>query len=45
MLFFLPGWEEGLISTSKIYRRKRTKWLEEERRLAYVGITRAKKKH
>ena len=40
---FLPGWEEGLFPPSKIYREKGQNGLEEERRLAYVGITRAKK--
>ena len=39
---FLPGWE-GLVSSSKINRGKGQNGLEEERRLAYVGITRAKK--
>ena len=39
---FLPGWEEGLFLI-KIFRRKGDFALEEERRLAYVGITRAKK--
>ena len=41
---FLPGWEEGLF-TSKIIEEKGDFALEEERRLAYVGITRAKKRH
>ena len=39
---FLLGWEEGLFLT-KIYRGKSTKWIEEERILAYASITRAKK--
>ena len=40
---FLPGWEEGLISSPKIFRRKGRFCFRRERRLAYVGITRAKK--
>ena len=40
---FLPGWEEGLIPHQKSIDEKGESGLEEERRLAYVGITRAKK--
>jgi len=40
---FLPGWEEGLFPHQKSIDEKGQKGLEEERRLAYVGITRAKK--
>ena len=39
---FLPGWEEGLFPHQKSIQEKGEKGLEEERRLAYVGITRAK---
>ena len=40
---FLPGWEEGLFPHQKALEEKGDLALEEERRLAYVGITRAKK--
>ena len=40
---FLPGWEEGLFPHQKSIEEKGEKGLEEERRLAYVGITRSKK--
>ncbi len=40
---FLPGWEEGLFPHQKSIEEKGESGLEEERRLAYVAITRAKK--
>ncbi|MDR1694542.1 MAG: UvrD-helicase domain-containing protein [Lactobacillaceae bacterium] len=42
-IVFLPGWEEGLFPHQKSLDEGGTKSLEEERRLAYVAITRAKK--
>ena len=42
-VIFLPGWEEGLFPHQKSIEEKGQDGLEEERRLAYVGITRAKK--
>ncbi|MBL4789545.1 MAG: UvrD-helicase domain-containing protein [Kordiimonadaceae bacterium] len=40
---FLPGWEESLFPNQRALDETGVKGLEEERRLAYVGITRAKK--
>ncbi len=40
---FLPGWEENLFPHQKSIEEKGESGLEEERRLAYVAITRAKK--
>ena len=38
---FLPGWEDGLFPSQRSMDELALKGLEEERRLAYVGITRA----
>ncbi len=42
-LVFLPGWEENIFPHQKSLIEEGDKGLEEERRIAYVGITRAKK--
>ncbi len=41
-MVFLPGWEEGVFPSQRSIDEKGEKGLEEERRLAYVGITRAR---
>ena len=41
---FLAGWEEGLFPSQRAIDEGGSKSLEEERRLAYVGITRAKER-
>ncbi|MBP0573169.1 ATP-binding domain-containing protein, partial [Mycobacterium tuberculosis] len=41
---FLPGWEEGLFPHQRALDEGGRAGLEEERRLAYVGVTRARKK-
>ncbi|MEE2694158.1 MAG: UvrD-helicase domain-containing protein [Pseudomonadota bacterium] len=40
---FLPGWEEGLFPHQRALDEGGLKALEEERRLAYVGLTRARR--
>ena len=40
---FLPGWEEGLFPSQRTLDENGALGLEEERRLAYVGITRARR--
>ncbi|MGN7869392.1 ATP-dependent helicase [Paracoccus sp. 22332] len=42
-IVFLPGWEDGLFPSQRAMDENGTKGLEEERRLAYVGITRAER--
>ncbi len=41
---FLPGWEEGLFPSQRTMDKSGAKGLEEERRLAYVGLTRARRR-
>ena len=41
---FLPGWEGGLFPSQRTLDDGGQKGLEEERRLAYVGLTRARKR-
>jgi DNA helicase-2/ATP-dependent DNA helicase PcrA len=43
-LVFLPGWEEEIFPSRRTLEENGIKGLEEERRLAYVGLTRAKKR-
>mgnify|MGYP000684015094 FL=1 len=40
-MVFLPGWEDGLFPSQRSMDESGLRGLEEERRLAYVGITRA----
>jgi DNA helicase-2/ATP-dependent DNA helicase PcrA len=41
---FLPGWEEGVFPNQRAMDENGARGLEEERRLAYVGITRARRR-
>ena len=41
---FLPGWEEGLFPNQRSLDERGLQGLEEERRLAYVGLTRARRR-
>jgi len=41
---FLPGWEEGLFPNQRAMEEHGRAALEEERRLAYVGLTRARRR-
>lgn len=43
-IVFLPAWEEGIFPNGRSLQESSQEGLEEERRLAYVGITRARKK-
>ena len=41
---FLPGWEEGVFPSLRSLEESGLNGLEEERRLAYVGLTRARRR-
>ncbi len=41
---FLPGWEDGLFPSQRSMEENGAAGLEEERRLAYVGLTRARRR-
>jgi DNA helicase-2/ATP-dependent DNA helicase PcrA len=41
---FLPGWEEGVFPSLRALEESGLNGLEEERRLAYVGLTRARRR-
>ncbi|HWL18549.1 MAG TPA: 3'-5' exonuclease, partial [Bradyrhizobium sp.] len=41
---FLPGWEEGLLPSQRTLDEQGRAGLEEERRLAHVGLTRARRR-
>jgi DNA helicase-2/ATP-dependent DNA helicase PcrA len=43
-IVFLPGWEEGLFPNQRAMEEHGRAGLEEERRLAYVGLTRARRR-
>ena len=43
-IVFLPGWEEGVFPNQRALDETGIAGLEEERRLAYVGLTRARKR-
>ena len=43
-IVFLPGWEEGVFPSQRTIDESGIAGLEEERRLAYVGITRARQR-
>jgi DNA helicase II / ATP-dependent DNA helicase PcrA len=43
-IVFLPGWEEGVFPNQRSLDETGAKGLEEERRLAYVGLTRARRR-
>ncbi len=43
-LVFLPGWEDGLFPNNHALEEHGQAGLEEERRLAYVGLTRARRR-
>jgi DNA helicase-2/ATP-dependent DNA helicase PcrA len=43
-IVFLPGWEEGLFPSQRAMDENGVAGLEEERRLAYVGLTRARRR-